>query len=468
VRDRAFVEPDRVFVWSVADARVVARLETLGGDIATATAIPARTAPFVGGGALVVDASGAVVRVDALSGEVTPLVAGGDEIASAVTAIAGGTNGSTFAVGRVDGTTAVHDAVTGEVIAHSDGDATAIVSVQADGDGFVTLAASGRIELLAGGTSAVIERHATAEPTSLAMAVDGSLVAVSFADGSVEVRDLDGEVRQRIRTGTGRIDAAAFSPDRSRIATATGQKVGSIAYDDSLRLWNTTADSPTVVTTGPDDIAATIGGEQEDVAGCTFFRNGVAFTPDGRFVVTASHDYTVQLYDIEGGDVEHVFTGPRDSVLGLAVSPGGRFLAAAAEDALVRVWRLDDRELVHELGGGVAGFWSVAFSPTGRVLAASDATGVVRLWDVDSGHAVGELDGVKNTASNLAFSPDGRLLAAGAEASTIGVWDVRSGERLATLDGHLGVVQSVLFSPDGSTLLSAGLDDVARAWRVAP
>jgi WD40 repeat protein len=461
VRDPTFGRDDEIVVWSTADGRIAARVAASSTPASTARP----SAPFVGDRLLVADPAGAVTALDPMGGTLAVVV---PAEASAVTALASSIDGATFAVGRADGTTAVYDATTSAEVTRVVGDSSAVVALAADAEAFVALAASGRIERIGGAVPSIIDRYATADPTTVTVSSDGQLVATALADGSVDVRDIDGTLRQRLLTGSGRVDAAAFSPDGAWIATAAGQRVGPIAYDDTLRIWTTSVDAGGVTVSEPDDATARIGGEQEDVAGCTYFRNGVTFTPDGTQVVTASHDYTVQLYDLERGDVAHVFDGPRDSVLGLAVSGDGRYLAAAAEDGVVRVWRLADRALVHELTGGAAGFWSVAFSPTGRLLAGSDASGAVRLWDVDSAELVGELAGVKNTASNLAFSPDGRLLAAGAEDTAIGVWDVRSGERLATLRGHEGVVQAVTFTPDGSTLLSAGLDDVVRVWRVGP
>ena len=65
---------------------------------------------------------------------------------------------------------------------------------------------------------------------------------------------------------------------------------------------------------------------------------GVAFSPDGRLLATASHDGTARLWDPATGEPRRTLTGHTDAVIGVAFSPDGRLLATASHDKTARLW----------------------------------------------------------------------------------------------------------------------------------
>jgi WD40 repeat protein len=70
---------------------------------------------------------------------------------------------------------------------------------------------------------------------------------------------------------------------------------------------------------------------------------GVAFSPDGRLLATASVDETARLWDPATGEHLRTLTGHDGPVLGVAFSPGGfspdgRLLATASDDKMARLW----------------------------------------------------------------------------------------------------------------------------------
>ena len=140
----------------------------------------------------------------------------------------------------------------------------------------------------------------------------------------------------------------------------------------------------------------------------------VAFSPNGKTLITGSRDNTVKLWDITSGRELKTLSGHSDSVLSVAFSPDGKTLGSGSSDKTVKLWdSASGREVITLLGR----------SSTGTFY----------------------LDGHSEAISSVTFSPDGKTLASGSFDRTIKLWDIRSGSVLRTLSGHPEYVTSVAF-----------------------
>jgi WD40 repeat protein len=81
--------------------------------------------------------------------------------------------------------------------------------------------------------------------------------------------------------------------------------------------------------------------------------HGVAFSPDGKRLATASWDRTAKVWDAESGKELLTLRGHLDNVFGVAFSPDGKRLATASGDQTVQAYTLDVRELLKLARGRV-------------------------------------------------------------------------------------------------------------------
>ena len=208
-------------------------------------------------------------------------------------------------------------------------------------------------------------------------------------------------------------------------------------------------------------------------AGSEYF--AVAFSPDGKYLVTGNGDRLVQVWDANNGEPIrqpiHTLGAHKGVLRGVVFSPDPdhKHLASVSSDGVVNLWDatrltadqkprfLTDR--THSPGVGL----NLAFSPDGKRLATGGKEYMVKIWDVETGDLLRTLPGHSGDVYTVAFSPDGRWVASAGEDSTVKVWDSRTGELLRNFRGHTGLVSTIRFL-DGRTLITGSRDRTIKFW----
>jgi WD40 repeat protein len=294
------------------------------------------------------------------------------------------------------------------------------------------------------------------EIRSAVFSPDGRRIASAGHGPLVKVLDAaTGETSTEFDGHTDVVFCLAWQPD--------GQRIASAVWDGRLhfvQVWD--ARNGREAFTFPD------GPEDSAVA---YF--AVAFSPDGRYLVTGEGRGAVQVWDARTGrQVGTLGTHGRE-IRGVVFSKGGRHLASASNDGEVKLWdatRLEEKQEARlTLRARVHGpSLNVAFSPDGRRLATGGEENTVKIWDVQTGRDLHSLRGHSGEIYTVAFSPDdaGRWVASAGEDSAVKVWDSHTGKLVRSFRGHTGLVTSVAFSPDGQRLVSGSRDHTVKVWDV--
>lgn len=201
------------------------------------------------------------------------------------------------------------------------------------------------------------------------------------------------------------------------------------------------------------------------MAGHTGAVSGVAMTPDGRRVVSASRDKTLMIWDVETGRELCKLVGHSDAVLGVTVSLDGRRVISASADNTLKIWDMGTGRELHTLVGHSAYVHGVAASP-GRRLVSASADKTLKIWDMETGRELRTLTGHLDRVEAVAVTHDGRLAVSGSFDCSLKVWDLKTGGDLRTFEGHTSFVDSVALSLDGRKAVSASWDKTLKVWEV--
>jgi WD40 repeat protein len=231
------------------------------------------------------------------------------------------------------------------------------------------------------------------------------------------------------------------------------------------------SDGKSVLSAGEDHVArlwdVATGRQQHTFDGHQDWVVSVAFSPDGRFVTTGSHDETAKLWDASTGREVLTFEGHESAVNSTVFSADGKLVLTGSSDGTARLWDAATGQEIRAFRADMGSVWDAALSPDGRLAATGSLDGKARLWDTSTGEVIHTLSGPFGDVWSLAFSPDGAYLLTSSHDGMVKLWDAATGQEVRAFSRQALPVQSVAFSPDGQFVLTGSDDGTARLWDVA-
>lgn len=244
--------------------------------------------------------------------------------------------------------------------------------------------------------------------------------------------------------------AIALSPDARWLALDRGNRVD---------LYETTADAEPRRTLGP--LAGNV--------------SAICFSHDGKTVYVAHGRPGIDgaIAAFHEGNGQKVFDTPahKDQILGLAISPDGKSLASASYDRTIAVIDSTSGQIRQRLVEHTDAVYDVAFAPNDPdrlASAASDRS--VKIWNLKTGKRIETLSDATGELTALAFSPDGKTVYGGGADRTLRAWDIAANppKLVRSALAHEAPIDEIVVVPGAkdatAMILTAAQDRTLKRW----
>ncbi|KAH7919497.1 WD40 repeat-like protein [Leucogyrophana mollusca] len=319
----------------------------------------------------------------------------------------------------------------------------------------------------------------------IAMSADGKRIASASSDQTVRLWNL--ETRLQVFQGhSSSIESVAYFPD--------GRHIASGSRDKTIRIWNVESGKQQgeglkhdakvkAIAIAPDGMkiaGRVVGGlivwdvvrrkrlreiKTDDDSEQSAYALIVAFSPDGRWIATASSASTsIQLWDVDTGSPVRELQQHVDVIWCLSFSPDGAHIATGSFKGSFRVLEISTgKTVVGPVQGHAGAVRSLVYSPDNRLLVTASADGNIRAWDPATGREMGgPMLQPKNVIRCVSISTDGKRIASASSDRILRLWNLET--RLQVGDSFAGRPSdwkhSVAFSPNARFVVSGGTQDV--------
>jgi WD40 repeat protein len=313
---------------------------------------------------------------------------------------------------------------------------------------------------------------------SVAFSPDGSRIVTASSDRTAHILNArSGELIASLLGHEDAVRSAAFSPDGIRIVTAS--------FDRTARIWDARSGEPiasplrheglvwSAVFSPDGSRIVTASVSVSSNTACIWDAHSskpiarlrdhgdavrsVVFSPDGARIATAS-DRTARVWDARSGAPIASLLGHEDAVRSAAFSPDGMRIVTSSYDRTALIWDACSGAPIVSPYKHRASIDGAAFSPDGTRIVTSSYR-IARIWDARSGKPIASLRDYEDVVESTTFSPESTRF-----GDTARIWNVRSRNQIASLRGHGSVVRCAAFLPDGTRLVTTSSDHTARIW----
>ena len=312
---------------------------------------------------------------------------------------------------------------------------------------------------------------------SLAFSPDGKTLASGDEYKTIFLWDVKGgDRRATFKIPGGGHHALAFSPNGNFLASGSS--------NGTIYLWNATkTEERWWDAVGQYMPSLVFNGHNARVT-------NLAFSPDGKTLISGSQDGTVRAWDTLTGSQRFTCSEFMAPIIGIVFSQDGRTVASVnghgwGNPRFFQHWLWDTRTGSQLSMHALKILEAMAISSDGATLVAEDRNRTFHLWNLHQNHSQAALASVHPKSDlnvRFAFSPDGNILASGDKTGSLRLWKVPHRPKSAikrllpvtgpkiephiTIKAHTGGIITLTFSPDGKTVASSGGDSKVCLWNV--
>jgi len=137
-------------------------------------------------------------------------------------------------------------------------------------------------------------------------------------------------------------------------------------------------------------------------------------------------------------------------------SPNGKWIATASDDSTIKLWKWRDGKHLSTLTGHTGSIKTCAFSSDSSLLVSGSIDKTLRIWDVEAAISQKRHLYHQDKVNNCSFSPDGNEIASVSQNGNLHLWNGQTGERTKTAKAHSVSANACVYHPNGTHLVTSG------------
>jgi WD40 repeat protein/tRNA A-37 threonylcarbamoyl transferase component Bud32 len=248
-----------------------------------------------------------------------------------------------------------------------------------------------------------------------------------------------------------------------------GHQILSADESGEVRAWEADTGAFRVIAKEPDAAMTTVA----------------AIDPKGRWLATTgtkflgkllqkNPSYDIHLWDVTGGKLLFTLPGHQETVRCLAFTPDGKRLISGSDDKSLRVWDPETGALLNTLKDHENAITGLAVFPDRTRFASTSADGTCRVWELYPGDVFGieirrsmpVFRGHEGVMNGVAVAADNRTVITAGHDFSLNIWDTQRSAEFVELGPMLEKMLAVDFSPDGKRLVVGTSDSGTRAFDI--
>ncbi len=206
----------------------------------------------------------------------------------------------------------------------------------------------------------------------------------------------------------------------------------------------------------------------------------ISLSANGLYLLTASKDKTIKLWDIKNEKVIHTFSGHDAPITLVRFSPDGKQFVSAGFDKKILLWHVDSVKEIRSFFkpenitpdnpmNTKGTIHDVQFSSDGKYLVSASMESskkYVNIWEIATGKNTGTFKGHEFMTRAACFVPGNKKVISGGNDKKLILWDINTSKEEKVFAGHSGYINAITVSPDGKSVISASEDNTMILWNL--
>ena len=309
-------------------------------------------------------------------------------------------NDSFIAVASYDKYVRIWSAVSGKLIHKLDGHTDIVTNVSFSPDGRMLASGSEDNTICIWDTNTweckmVLKGHSRFV-LSTAFSPDSQFLVSGSLDGTIRFWEMEeGQCLCVLKGHTDRVNTVLFHQG--------GQLVISSSDDATIRIWELFGDDP----------------KSMSLHDVSYLRSS-SVNSNGTLIAGVDGYHEISVTKKDSKSILRKGYGHIDDVSCVVYSPDDKYIASASYDKTVRIWDANTLECIHVLKGHTTAVMDVSFSPDGKYVVSTSLDDTIRVWDVSAGFCLFVID--NKFISGSSFTTDGRHIVSNFTDDSADVW----------------------------------------------